>query len=162
MRRSICYRRGRQLQPVPRMRRLSADWRRRTTRLRNRATSLRPVSESRWRLWRAEASSSDGPLNFSAQSESRFASRTLHGVAWSGFTERRHLVNHATILWPNWLPRVLWFRHACPCCNSVQFKPGEMHAFDWLFGLFALRPVRCMFCWRRYYWFSIGSIEQPS
>jgi hypothetical protein len=21
--------------------------------------------------------------------------------------------------------------------------------------MFALRPVRCMFCWRRYYWFSL-------
>jgi hypothetical protein len=20
--------------------------------------------------------------------------------------------------------------------------------------MFALRPVRCMFCWRRYYWFA--------
>jgi hypothetical protein len=22
-------------------------------------------------------------------------------------------------------------------------------------SMFALRPVRCMFCWRRYYWFSL-------
>jgi hypothetical protein len=21
--------------------------------------------------------------------------------------------------------------------------------------MFALRPVRCMFCWRRYYWFAL-------
>jgi hypothetical protein len=21
--------------------------------------------------------------------------------------------------------------------------------------MFALRPVRCMFCWRRYYWFTL-------
>jgi hypothetical protein len=60
-------------------------------------------------------------------------------------------MNHADIMWPNWLPRVLWFRRACPCCNSVQFKRGESHSLDELFGLFALRPVRCTFCWRRYY-----------
>jgi hypothetical protein len=56
---------------------------------------------------------------------------------------------------PNWLPRVLWLRRVCPCCNSVQFKPGELHTLDGLYAMFALRPVRCMFCWRRYYWFSL-------
>lgn len=61
----------------------------------------------------------------------------------------------ATTTWPNWLPRVVWFRRVCPCCNSVQFKPGELHSLDGLFAMFALRPVRCMFCWRRYYWFSL-------
>jgi len=25
---------------------------------------------------------------------------------------------------------------------------------DGLLAMFALRPVRCMFCWRRYYWFA--------
>jgi hypothetical protein len=64
-------------------------------------------------------------------------------------------MNVEAMTWPNWLPRVLWFRHMCPRCNSTQFKPGELHPFDGLFGLFALRPVRCMFCWRRYYWFSL-------
>jgi hypothetical protein len=24
-------------------------------------------------------------------------------------------------------------------------------------ALFALRPVRCMFCWRRYYWLTLRS-----
>jgi hypothetical protein len=23
-----------------------------------------------------------------------------------------------------------------------------------LLSMFAVRPVRCMFCWRRFYWFS--------
>jgi hypothetical protein len=67
-------------------------------------------------------------------------------------------MNAATMTWPNWLPRVL-FRRACPCCNSLQFKPGELHAFDGLFAMIALRPVRCMFCWRRYYWFSMRSVD---
>jgi len=56
----------------------------------------------------------------------------------------------------SWLSRVLWFRRSCPCCDSTKFKPGELRSFDGLLALFALRPVRCMFCWRRYYWFSFG------
>jgi hypothetical protein len=63
--------------------------------------------------------------------------------------------DRAKIIWPNWLPRVLWFRRACPCCESIRFKPGELHSLDGLCAMFALRPVRCMFCWRRYYWFSL-------
>jgi hypothetical protein len=65
----------------------------------------------------------------------------------------------ASTIWPNWLPRMLWFRRACPCCNSVQFKPGEARSLDGLLAMFALRPVRCMFCWRRYYWFSFRGAE---
>jgi len=64
-------------------------------------------------------------------------------------------MNAATMSWPNWLPRVLWFRRACPCCDSVQFKSAELHSLDWLLAMFALRPVRCKFCWRRYYWFAL-------
>ena len=63
-------------------------------------------------------------------------------------------MNAATMTWPKWLPRGLWFRRAFPCCNSVQFKQGELHPLDRLLAMFALRPVRCMFCWRHYYWFS--------
>jgi|HubBroStandDraft_5_1064220.scaffolds.fasta_scaffold04639_5 hypothetical protein len=33
-----------------------------------------------------------------------------------------------------------------------------------LLSMLALRPVRCMFCWRRYYWFAlhavIGTLDQ--
>lgn len=57
--------------------------------------------------------------------------------------------------WPRWLPRVLWIRRRCPCCKCLQFNPAEMHSFDDLFSIFALRPVRCKFCSRRYYWFSM-------
>jgi hypothetical protein len=57
--------------------------------------------------------------------------------------------------WPNWLPHLLWMGHKCPYCNSVQFKPAELRSFDSLLSMFALRPVRCMFCWRRYYWFAL-------
>ncbi len=61
----------------------------------------------------------------------------------------------ATTTWPSWLPHVLWPRRICPSCNSDQFKPGELRSIDGLLAMFALRPVRCMFCWRRYYWLSL-------
>lgn len=60
--------------------------------------------------------------------------------------------------WPTWLPHLLWLRHKCPRCNGGQFKDAEMHPFDGLLGMFALRPVRCMFCWRRYYWFAFRAV----
>ncbi len=63
------------------------------------------------------------------------------------------------LIWPRWLPRVLWPRRKCPCCKSVEFKPGELRPYDGLFGLFFLRPVRCKFCWRRYYWISLRGAE---
>jgi hypothetical protein len=68
-------------------------------------------------------------------------------------------MNIDAMTWPNWLPRVLWFRHACPRCNSVQFKPAELRSFDGFLSMFALRPVRCKFCWRRFYWFSLRVAE---
>lgn len=68
-------------------------------------------------------------------------------------------MNAATITWPAWLPRVLWPRRMCPCCDSVQFKPAELRSWDGLAAMFAMRPVRCMFCWRRYYWFSMRAPE---
>lgn len=55
---------------------------------------------------------------------------------------------------PMWVPQLIWTRHECPSCNSVKFKPAEVRPFDGLLSMFALRPVRCMFCWRRYYWFA--------
>jgi hypothetical protein len=73
--------------------------------------------------------------------------------------ERRSHLNHSAVIWPNWLPRVLWFRHVCPCCESLQFKPSESHSLDQLCAMFALHPVRCMFCWRRYYWFSLRDVD---
>ena len=43
-------------------------------------------------------------------------------------------MNAETMNWPNWLPRVLWPRRACPCCNSVQFKSAELRSLDWTIG----------------------------
>ena len=64
-------------------------------------------------------------------------------------------MNWMNLEWPVWAPRLLWFRHKCPRCNSVRFKPAEMRLLDELLSMFALHPVRCMFCWRRYYWISL-------
>ena len=68
-------------------------------------------------------------------------------------------MNSATWNWPNGVPRVLWLRHKCPSCNSVKFKPAELRPADGLLALFFLRPVRCMFCWRRYYWFTLRNTD---
>lgn len=56
--------------------------------------------------------------------------------------------------WPYWAPQVIWMRHRCPWCTSTDFKPAEVRSFDGLLSMFLLRPVRCAFCWRRYYWFA--------
>jgi hypothetical protein len=61
--------------------------------------------------------------------------------------------------WPDWLPHPLWIRRVCPRCESVRFKPAEARAFDGLLAMFALRPVRCMFCWRRYYWITLHAAD---
>ena len=59
--------------------------------------------------------------------------------------------------WPDWLPHLLCFRRKCPRCNSLKFKQAELRPFDELLSMFALRPFRCMFCWRRYYWITLHS-----
>jgi hypothetical protein len=61
--------------------------------------------------------------------------------------------------WPLWMPRLLWIRRECPWCNSRKFKPAELRPLDGLLAMFALRPVRCKFCWRRCYWFSLRSAD---
>lgn len=66
----------------------------------------------------------------------------------------------ANKFWPDWLQQVLWMKRECPRCNSIQFKPAELRTWDGLLGMFALRPVRCMFCWRRYYSFHFRMVPQ--
>jgi hypothetical protein len=67
----------------------------------------------------------------------------------------------ASRTWPDWLPRVLLIHRACPRCNSVKFKSAERRSLDGLLAMFALRPIRCLFCWRRYYWFAFhNSVEE--
>jgi hypothetical protein len=61
----------------------------------------------------------------------------------------------ANLEWPLWLPHLILREHKCPRCNSVQFRSDTQRGYDGLLALFALRPVRCTFCWRRYYWFAL-------
>ena len=61
--------------------------------------------------------------------------------------------------WPDWLPHPLWTRRVCPRCDSMDFKQAELRPFDGLLALFALRPVRCKFCWRRYYWITLRAVN---
>ncbi len=56
--------------------------------------------------------------------------------------------------WPEWLPHPLW-NHTCPRCDSMKLKQAERRPFDGFLAIFAMRPVRCMFCWRRYYWLAL-------
>ena len=60
----------------------------------------------------------------------------------------------AGFTWSSSVPQVLWTRRECPRCSSIEFKDAESHPVDRLMGLIALRPVRCVNCWRRYYWFA--------
>ena len=62
--------------------------------------------------------------------------------------------------WPNGGPHLILAKHECPRCNSTRFKPAEVRSFDGLLSIFALRAVRCMFCWRRYYWFAFHAVDQ--
>ena len=63
-------------------------------------------------------------------------------------------MNIAGLNWPNRLPQLLLLHRTCPLCSSVEFKEAESHLLDGLMGMLALRPVRCVNCWRRYYWFA--------
>lgn len=68
-------------------------------------------------------------------------------------------MNVDVMTWPRWLPRVLWIRRMCPRCEGVEFKAAELRASDGFLGMFALRPVRCKSCWRRYYWISLRGAQ---
>jgi hypothetical protein len=48
----------------------------------------------------------------------------------------------------------------CPLCSSYEFKEAESSFLDRPLNLFSLRPVRCVNCWRRYYWFAMKSIDK--
>lgn len=65
------------------------------------------------------------------------------------------MTERSTSLMPSWATSRIWIQHQCPRCDSVKFKPAEARWFDPLLAFVAIRAVRCMFCWRRYYWFSL-------
>jgi hypothetical protein len=59
----------------------------------------------------------------------------------------------ATQGWIGRLPQVLR-RRQCPLCSSIRFEAAETSHLDGLLSLLMLRPVRCVNCFRRYYWFA--------
>jgi hypothetical protein len=61
--------------------------------------------------------------------------------------------------WLGRLPKMLWTRRQCPLCSSIRFAEAEPGSLDGPLRMFMLRPVRCVNCWRRYYWFAMtGSV----
>lgn len=62
--------------------------------------------------------------------------------------------------WPSRLPRLLWMGRTCPLCSSIEFRSAEPELLDRLLVLLALRPIRCVNCWRRYYWFHKASADR--
>jgi hypothetical protein len=56
--------------------------------------------------------------------------------------------------WFGRLPQILWNGRQCPLCSSIRFEEAESGPLDGLLGIFMLRPIRCVNCWRRYYWFA--------
>jgi len=55
--------------------------------------------------------------------------------------------------WFGRLPQVLWIQRQCPLCSSIRFEQAEPGSLDGPLGVLMLHPVRCVNCWRRYYWF---------
>jgi hypothetical protein len=61
---------------------------------------------------------------------------------------------NAPISLPSAFPHVLWARRECPLCSSLEFRQAETKFLDRMMSWLSLRPVRCVNCWRRYYWFA--------
>ena len=56
--------------------------------------------------------------------------------------------------WPSRVPRLLFRCRACPLCSSIEFSRDELGRLDRFLGCFALKPVRCVNSWRKYYCFA--------
>jgi hypothetical protein len=59
--------------------------------------------------------------------------------------------------WPSHVPRLLF--RVCPLCRSIEFSRAEPGLIDGLLRCFALEPVRCVNCWRRYYCFAAKRVN---
>ena len=63
--------------------------------------------------------------------------------------------------WPDLVPHLILIRRECPRCQSLKLNRAELRPIDGLLKMFALRPVRCMLCWRRYYWLDLrGAVSE--
>lgn len=77
--------------------------------------------------------------------------------AWPG---KAGPMSIAGIHWPSPLPKILWMGRSCPRCSSVEFRSAELEPLDVFFAVLSLHPVRCVNCWRRYYWFRYVKANQ--
>ncbi len=57
------------------------------------------------------------------------------------------------MLWPEFLPRILWLHRRCPKCASTRFSTGGRLLRERLLHVVGMRQVRCAGCSRQYYWF---------
>ncbi len=65
-------------------------------------------------------------------------------------------MNSLRFSWPTGFPRLLSSPKECPVCTSIGFPEAELpKPLDRTLSLFALHPIRCVNCWRRYYGFSM-------
>jgi hypothetical protein len=56
--------------------------------------------------------------------------------------------------WCNGIPRLVVVNERCPLCHATEFQISMSHPLTNFFSAFWLHRVRCMNCWRRYYWFT--------
>jgi hypothetical protein len=56
--------------------------------------------------------------------------------------------------WISRVPRLLFRCRVCPLCSSIEFRRDKSGPMDGLLRCFALKPVRCVNCWRKYYCFA--------
>lgn len=61
--------------------------------------------------------------------------------------------------WHNGIPKFFIVRERCPLCRTTEFQVSMPTPVTTLLRLFAIRRVRCMNCWRRYYWLKAGRIR---
>lgn len=59
--------------------------------------------------------------------------------------------------WHNGIPKLFVLRERCPLCRATEFQLSSQNPFNSLLRSMAIRRVRCMNCWRRYYWLTNGA-----
>ena len=69
-------------------------------------------------------------------------------------TKSKQLENSPGGRWLTKFVGFLWFGQKCPLCTSILFAQAEYRPLDRMLALLALRPVRCVNCFRRYYCFA--------
>ena len=63
-------------------------------------------------------------------------------------------MNSLYFSWRAGFSRLIGSPKECPVCTSIEFTDAEFHPLDRSLSFLALRPIRCVNCWRRYYGFS--------